>query len=67
MSIVEKQQNLLKKQEEQIRFAISDTELILSLFLEASFNGKDVERAAETLGKMKKLHHKLMQHRESIN
>jgi len=66
--IKEQQKDLprVKQKKEIMSFSISDTELILSLFLETSFNGKDVERAADTLGKIKKIYQNLLNTTESI-
>jgi len=44
----------------QVQFSIKDTELILRVMLESDFKGKDIERVAETMTKVRELHEKLL-------
>tara|TARA_Y100001951_G_C11275939_1_gene261940 strand:- start:1303 stop:1518 length:216 start_codon:yes stop_codon:yes gene_type:complete len=44
----------------KVSFAIRDTEFLIRLILASQIEGKDVEIASKVLGKIKKIHEKLI-------
>jgi hypothetical protein len=51
---------------EPVKFTIKDTEFLLRLFMEAPMLGKDIEQGMNTLGKLKKIHTRLLDKEEEV-
>jgi hypothetical protein len=57
---------LSKEVEPKVSFAIRDTEFLIRLILANKIDGKDVEIASRVLGKVKKVHEKLIMQSQEI-
>ncbi|MDC0480347.1 hypothetical protein OAN76_02585 [Candidatus Marinimicrobia bacterium] len=57
---------LINKDEPKVSFAIIDTEFLIRLILANKIDGKDVEIASRVLGKIKKVHEKLIMKSQEI-
>jgi hypothetical protein len=61
MAIISQSKSGLGKEvEPKVSFAIRDTEFLIRLILANKIDGKDVEIASRVLGKVKKVHEKLI-------
>jgi hypothetical protein len=58
--IPQSKSGFIKEDEPKVSFAIRDTEFLIRLILANKIDGKDVEIASRVLGKVKKVHEKLI-------
>mgnify|MGYP003637903742 CR=1 FL=1 len=67
MSIIPQSKSGFSKEvEPKVSFAIRDTEFLIRLILANQIDGKDVEIASRVLGKIKKVHEKLIMKSQEI-
>lgn len=52
--------------EPNVTFSIHDTELLLRVLLETQYSGRDVSQATDTIGKVRRVHEKLLKKQELI-
>jgi len=66
MSQFPKSNSGLVKEAPKVSFSIRDTEFLIRLVLANQIDGKDVEVASRVLGKIKKVHEKLIMKSQEI-
>ena len=52
--------------EPNVTFSIHDTELLLRVLLETQYSVRDVSQATDTIGKVRRVHEKLLKKQELI-
>ena len=52
--------------EPNVTFSIHDTELLLRVLLETQYSGREVSQATDTIGKVRRVHEKLLKKQELI-
>ena len=52
--------------EPNVTFSIHDTKLLLRVLLETQYSGRDVSQATDTIGKVRRVHEKLLKKQELI-